>query len=215
MPPRRFRDRLLRRGARRKPGKIALDVAPGLPERDAARVRDVVTDLLRLHDTMTQRVEAAVVADAYLSLSDEGRRNFLVMLARDFWSDPKRVDDAMKELRLADERRSAERRLRDALSPPALQLIRLFTGLEGGVKFLVDLRADLLRLSAGDPDLTDLDRELKGHLVALFDVGILTLRRMTWDAPAAILEKLIEYEAVHAIGSWDELKHRLDSDRRC
>jgi malonyl-CoA decarboxylase len=168
-----------------------------------------------LHDTMTQRVEAAVVADAYLSLSDEGRRNFLVMLARDFWSDPKRVDDAMKELRLADERRSAERRLRDALSPPALQLIRLFTGLEGGVKFLVDLRADLLRLSAGDPDLTDLDRELKGHLVALFDVGILTLRRMTWDAPAAILEKLIEYEAVHAIGSWDELKHRLDSDRRC
>jgi malonyl-CoA decarboxylase len=99
--------------------------------------------------------------------------------------------------------------------PPARELIRLFTGLEGGVKFLVDMRADALRLVAGNPEIADIDRELKAHLVTLFDVGMLTLRRITWDAPAAILEKLIEYEAVHAIGSWDELKHRLDSDRRC
>ena len=56
---------------------------------------------------------------------------------------------------------------------------------------------------------------MKSHIAALFDVGLLTLRRITWDAPAALLEKLIAYEAVHAIESWDELKHRLDSDRRC
>ena len=109
----------------------------------------------------------------------------------------------------------AERRLREALVPPADRLLRLLSGLEGGVKFLVDLRADVLRIAAGDPELADLDRELKAQLATLFDVGLLELRRITWDAPAALLEKLIAYEAVHAIDSWDDLKNRLDSDRRC
>jgi malonyl-CoA decarboxylase len=208
---------VLRRGGRRKPGRVTLDVAPALPERDAERVREIIADLLGLHDTMTQRAEAAVVADAYTTLSDEGRRRFLEMLARDFWTDPKTVDDAVRAVRLADDddRRAAERALRNALTPPARALIQLFTGLDDGVKFLVDLRADGLRLTDRSPLLDDIDRELKAYIATLFDVGLLTLRRITWDAPAALLEKLIAYEAVHTIDSWDDLKNRLDSDRRC
>jgi malonyl-CoA decarboxylase len=212
---RRFLDRLRRRGLRRKPGRVSLDVAPGLPERDLVRVREVVADVLRLHDTMTQRAEAAAIADAYTTLSDAGKRTFLVLLAEEFWTDSAAVDDAVRDLRLTDDRRPVERRLRDTLTPPAASLLRLFTGLDGGVKFLVDLRADVLRLAGDDPALADLDRELKAQIATLFDVGLLALTRITWDAPATLLEKLIAYEAVHAIGSWDELKHRLDSDRRC
>jgi malonyl-CoA decarboxylase len=113
--------------------------------------------------------------------------------------------------------------LRDALVPPAARLLLLFTGIDDGVKFLIDLRADELRL-ASDPAiatddataLADLDQELKAELATLlFDAGLLGLRRITWNAPAALLEKLIEYEAVHAIESWADLKNRLDSDRRC
>jgi malonyl-CoA decarboxylase len=212
---RRFFDRLRRRGLRGAPGRAPLDLAPGLPERDADRLREVIAGLLQLHDTMSQRAEAAAVADAYIALSDDGRHNFLRLLARDFWTDPRRVDDAVAALRFGENRRTDERRLRDALVPPADRLLRLFSGLEGGVKFLVDLRADALRVGAHDFDLTDLDRELRAQLATLFDVGLLELRRITWDAPAALLEKLIAYEAVHAIGSWDDLKNRLDSDRRC
>jgi malonyl-CoA decarboxylase len=215
MASRRFFDRLRRRGLRGAPGRVALDLAPGLPERDAERVRDVITELLRLHDTMTQRAEAAAVADAYVALSDNGRRNFLLMLAHDFWTDPDAVDAAVDALKTGPDRRAAERRLRDALLPPADRLLRLLSGLEGGVKFLVDLRADVLRVASDDGELTELDRELKAQLATLFDVGLLELRRITWDAPAALLEKLIAYEAVHAIDSWDDLKNRLDSDRRC
>jgi len=215
MAQRRFLDRVLRRGVRRKAGRLALDLAPSLPERDAARVRDVVADVLRLHDTMTQTAEAAAIADAYITLSDTGRRRFLELLACEFWTDPAAVDAAIGEVRVAADRRAAERHLRDALAPRAAVLLRLVTALEGGVKFLVDLRADVLRLANGDDALLDLDRELKAHIATLFDVGLLTLRRITWDAPAALLEKLIAYEAVHAIGSWDDLKNRLDSDRRC
>ena len=220
MASRRFFDRLRRRGLRGAPGRPALDLAPGLPERDAARVRDVISELLRLHDTMTQRAEAAAVADAYVALSDDGRRNFLLMLARDFWTDPRAIDDAIEAVQASADRpdadrRAAERWLRESLVPPADRLLRLLSGLEGGVKFLVDLRADVLQIVAGDPELADLDRELKAQLATLFDVGLLELRRITWDAPAALLEKLIAYEAVHAIDSWDDLKNRLDSDRRC
>ena len=216
MASRRFFDRLRRRGLRGAPGRPALDLAPGLPERDAARVHAVITELLGLHDTMTQRAEAAAVADAYVALSDDGRRNFLLLLARDFWTDTDAVDDAVSVLTSGGgDRRAAERNLRDTLVPPADRLLRLLSGLEGGVKFLVDLRADVLRVASEEPELADLDRELKRHITTLFDVGLLALRRITWDAPAALLEKLIEYEAVHAINSWDDLKNRLDSDRRC
>jgi malonyl-CoA decarboxylase len=212
---RRFFDRLRRRGLRGASRRPALDLAPGLPERDASRLREVITELLLLHDTMTQRAEAAAVADAYLALSDDGRRNFMLMLTRDFWTNTPAVDDAIDELKNGADRRAAERRLRHALVPPADRLLRLLTGLEGGVKFLVDLRADVLRNAGADAELADLDRELKAQLATMFDVGLLTLRRITWEASAALLEKLIAYEAVHAISSWDDLKNRLDSDRRC
>lgn len=215
MAQRRFLDRVLRRGTRRTPGRIELEVAPGLPERDIDRIREIITDVLRLHDTMTQRAEAAAVADAYLTLSDDGRRKFLHMLATEFWTDHAAVDDAVRNVQRGGNRLVTEQNLREALTPRAVTLLRLFTGLDGGVKFLVDLRADVLRVGGDDDALYDLGRELKMHLATLFDVGLLSLRRITWEAPANLLEKLIEYEAVHAIVSWDDLKNRLDSDRRC
>ena len=67
-----------------------------------------------------------------------------------------------------------------------------------------------------DKTLKGLEHDLKGLLTTWFDVDFLELRRISWDSSSAsILEKLIAYEAVHAIESWDDLKNRLDSDRRC
>ena len=60
-----------------------------------------------------------------------------------------------------------------------------------------------------------LDQDVYRLLVSWFDIGFLDLRRITWDTPAAILEKLIKYESVHAISSWRDLKNRLRDDRRC
>ena len=60
-----------------------------------------------------------------------------------------------------------------------------------------------------------LESDLRGLLANWFDVGFLELRRIDWASPAALLEKLVGYEAVHEIKSWRDLKNRLDSDRRC
>jgi malonyl-CoA decarboxylase len=95
-----------------------------------------------------------------------------------------------------------------------IRILTQFNAIPLGVKFLVDLRADLLRFLDDDGELAALDRELESRLAAWFDVGFLELQRLTWNSPAALLEKLIAYEAVHEIRSWSDLKNRLDSDRR-
>ena len=105
--------------------------------------------------------------------------------------------------------------MRAALRPPRFTLYRQFTALPEGVKFLVDLRAEVLRFSKHDPALKVIDEELKSLLRSWFDFGFLELKRIEWDSPASVLEKLIAYEAVHRIHDWDDLKNRLESDRRC
>jgi len=77
------------------------------------------------------------------------------------------------------------------------------------------MRAELLRLRREHPNLGPLEADLKRLLNAWFDVGLLQMEEINWRSSAELLEKLIAYEAVHAIQSWNDLKNRLDSDRRC
>jgi malonyl-CoA decarboxylase len=78
----------------------------------------------------------------------------------------------------------------------------------------VNLRADLMPLVGNDSKLKGLEFDLKTILSSWFDVGLLDLVEISWNSSAAQLEKLIEYEAVHRVTSWDDLKNRLDADRR-
>jgi malonyl-CoA decarboxylase len=96
-----------------------------------------------------------------------------------------------------------------------MRLLTQFTAIPDGVKFVVDLRADLLARMPGNPMLEALEADCRTLLAAWFDVGFLELRRIDWASPAALLEKLVQYEAVHRIRTWRDLKNRLDSDRRC
>jgi malonyl-CoA decarboxylase len=79
----------------------------------------------------------------------------------------------------------------------------------------VDLRAELMLFAAEDIRLQALDADIHALLASWFDIGFLDLKQITWETPATLLEKLIEYEAVHAIRSWEDLKNRLGDDRRC
>src|SRR5690606_38763190 len=98
------------------------------------------------------------------------------------------------------------------LDPRDDQGLRMFRRLYAqaeSLNLLVELRADMLRWRKQIAGLAVLERELEDLLTAWFDVGMLELRPITWDSPASLLEKLIQYEAVHEIRSWEELKHRV------
>ena len=164
------------------------------------------------------RQRAARLARIYLDLDDEGRHQFLRLIALEFGPDPATVAQAHADWQAAigsDAQWDAEAALRRALRSRRLRILTQFNSIPEGVKFLVDMRADLLRFLRQDPQLRALDRELESRLGAWFDVGFLELVRLTWHSPADVLEKLVTYEAVHQIHSWYDLKNRLDSDRRC
>ncbi|HBQ04439.1 MAG TPA: malonyl-CoA decarboxylase, partial [Acidimicrobiaceae bacterium] len=158
------------------------------------------------------RNRAAVVAANYLMLEQEGQHRFFTILAEDFGVDRPTVDSLIKELRDSEDRGAVERKLRTALEAERELLFRRFLSVESGLAFVVGLRADLLAFN--DPALADLDDELRRLLDRWFDAGLLTLSQINWDSPASLLEKLVEYEAVHAVTSWGDLKNRLRSDRR-
>ncbi|MEQ9608707.1 MAG: malonyl-CoA decarboxylase, partial [Kiloniellaceae bacterium] len=167
---------------------------------------------------VSARMRAAALGRIYLEQDAEGRGRFLTVLAREFAIPAEAVDDAIDGYRAAADdagRMLAEGRLRRALQPPRLRLLTQFNALPEGVKFLVDLRADLLALRSDDPYLQGLDNDLRELLLSWFDTGFLDLREIDWDSPASLLEKLVAYEAVHQITSWQDLRNRLDSDRRC
>jgi malonyl-CoA decarboxylase len=163
------------------------------------------------------RSNAARLANSYLALNDSARHEFLRLIAREFGPDPVRVAAAHTAYQAAigtPAQWDAEADLRRAMRSARIRILTQFNAIPQGVKFLVDLRADLLQFLETDHDLAALDRELEARLTAWFDVGFLELRRITWSSSAALLEKLIQYEAVHEIRSWGDLKNRLDSDRR-
>lgn len=187
-------------------------------EGDLERLREQMAACLEGRGgEVSARARAASLGRTYLELDEVGRERFLRLLAGGFDVDRGGVDRAIEKLRTtpAETRAQAEAELRDALDPPRMRLLTQFNALPEGVKFLVDMRASLLPLARKDPELGALERDLQRLLSSWFDIGFLELRRITWNAPALLLEKLIAYEAVHHIRSWEDLKNRLDSDRRC
>ncbi|MBV6271304.1 malonyl-CoA decarboxylase [Alcaligenaceae bacterium CGII-47] len=104
------------------------------------------------------------------------------------------------------------------IEPRGDQGLRLFRRLyaqSDSLQLLVELRADMLRWRNQVAGLSTLEHELETLLSSWFDVGMLELRPINWDSPASLLEKLIQYEAVHEIRSWDDLRHRVAANRRC
>ncbi|HSZ94370.1 MAG TPA: malonyl-CoA decarboxylase family protein [Acetobacteraceae bacterium] len=163
------------------------------------------------------RNRAAKLAETYQGLDEAGRKEFLRTLAS-FDSDADAVAAAYAEVQAASdpaELAIAKAALRRALEPPRLRLLTQFTTIPDGRKFLVDLRGFLLKVRRDDKLLAALEADLRGLLAAWFDIGFLELQRIDWNSPAALLEKLVGYEAVHEIRSWRDMKNRLDSDRRC
>jgi malonyl-CoA decarboxylase len=212
------------RSAWREIAESARGVLAGAPRPESA---DADADQLRQQmlscldgrgGEVTARARAADLGRTYLSLDAEGRERFLQLLAGEFDVDRHEIDrccNALINSSGMDQRAATERALRAALEPPRITLLRQFNALPEGVKFLVDRRAELIDLKQRDPALAGLEEDLRRLLANWFDIGFLELKRITWESPAALLEKLMAYEAVHEIRGWTDLKNRLDADRRC
>ena len=209
----------VRRLRNQSEGVEAIDLAPDLPDADLRRLRRSIDQTIgATGGEVAARRKARSIGAAFTTLDTTGRRRFFDVLAHSYGGDEPAVDMAIDEVLRAKnpvDRRRAEDELRRALQPRSEQLFRRFAGLDGGLAFLVGLREELLGHLGDDDALNALDRDLRAILEQWFDVALLRLEQIRWDSSAALLEKLIQYEAVHAIESWDDLKGRLGPGRRC
>ncbi len=167
---------------------------------------------------VSARARTVELGTVYLHLSEKGRETFHDILAHDFDIDREVLAEKIKELEEAQNQKeaiNAEINLKNALTPPRISLLTQFSSLPNGLKLLIDMRASLLPRVREDQRLCKLSLDIKELLGSWFDIGLLDLQEITWNSPAALLEKLIEYEAVHEIRSWNDLRSRLDSSRLC
>ena len=167
---------------------------------------------------VSARARTVELGAVYMHLPEKGRETFHDILAHDFDIDRQMLAEKIKELEEANNQKEAikaEIDLKKALTPPRINLLKQFSSLPNGLKLLIDMRSSLLSRVREDQRLYKLCLDIKDLLGAWFDIGMLDLQEITWNSPAALLEKLIEYEAVHEIHSWGDLHKRLDSNRLC
>jgi malonyl-CoA decarboxylase len=158
---------------------------------------------------------ASAILSGYASLDDAGKLAFFRMMAVEMNISADKVRLALDAYEAAPSK-ITYRDFAAAAEPPRQELIRRLNRVPGATGGLVRMRADLLRLGRGEPDLEALDLDFRHLLGSWFNRGFLVLRPISWESPAHILEKIIAYEAVHAIDSWDDLRLRLEpADRRC
>ena len=186
-------------------------------------LRRVLVDLQAVVDSRLSEVEAGrracEIVKWYATCEPDERRDVWLLMSERFAPDPKKLNTARDRHQAAmgtPDEGQAEVHLRRALASPRARLLQRFAIDPGGMRFLVDLRAELWPHLKGDRRLVPLDAELEHLFSTWFDVAFLELRRISWDSPASLIEKLIQYEAVHDIKSWSDVKNRLDDgDRRC
>jgi malonyl-CoA decarboxylase len=172
------------------------------------------------HALMSERGEvsgarlASEALAAYQALGPTESRVFFDLLVKKFSPDPEVVG------RCADAYRNDPSQtnlifLQQAAEPPRQELFRRLNMAPGGTGVLVEMRRQLLHGLADNPQWLGIEADLAHLLRSWFNRGFLTLQRIDWRSSALVLEKLINYEAVHEIQGWTDLRRRLQADRRC
>ena len=147
-------------------------------------------------------------------LDESGRLKFFETIYRDFNVDHESVLEAANNYCQSQDQYALQQLIEQS-EPKRQELFRRINMAPGGTRVIVELRRDLLRLQKKYPHFSVIDFDMKHLLFSWFNRGFLTLEQINWETPALVLEKLIEYETVHEMKGWDDLRSRLSDDRRC
>ncbi|WP_018700724.1 malonyl-CoA decarboxylase [Amorphus coralli] len=191
------------------------DRAPKRPV-EVAELRALCLKLVRSRGEATGVMVAAEILRGVRSLDDAALRAFFEMLATEFAPDPERLGEAARAYADTPDATTLSR-LQHEAEPPRQELFRRLNLAPGGTAELVKLRERLLPLLRTDAAVfRPVDQDLKHLFGSWFNRGFLVLRHIDWDTSARVLERIIDYEAVHAIDDWSALRERLaPPDRRC
>ncbi len=174
----------------------------------------------KCHQLLHHRGEASglalaveVIAD-YQKLDESNRTIFFESLASNFEVSKESVFEALDQYK-AEPSDDSLTAISKAVEAPRSKLFRRMNMAPEGTAVLVKMRGELLALLPERSDLKRVDADLRHQFISWFNRGFLELRLIDWNSPAAVLEKIIQYESVHAIRGWDDLRSRLRENRLC
>ena len=178
-------------------------------------IHDLAKELLESAGEDSGMKLACTILDRYQNLNRDEKRDFFLFLQHELDLDSEAARTALEEWQNKPDRKSYGNFMA-AAEPARRELFRRLNQVSGATEKLVAMRKDLLGQLRECSELAVLDWDFH-HLLALwFNRGFLVLRPIDWETPAHILEKIIAYEAVHSIESWDDLRRRVQpDDRRC
>ncbi|MGN6462388.1 MAG: malonyl-CoA decarboxylase [Pseudolabrys sp.] len=189
--------------------------AKALVDSDQKPLAELCADLISIRGEASGVALSARILRRYAALDDAGRLAFFEALVYRFGPDAHRLERAVRDWRAAPDHATASA-LHLAAEPRRLELLRRLNLAAGGTAALVAMRAELMALLPQHSDLRVVDQDFVHLFASWFNRGFLVLRRIDWSTSANILEKIIKYESVHEIRSWDDLRRRIDPpDRRC
>ena len=184
-------------------------------KRDGEDLDQLVSSLLSSRGEASGTALAKRLLDTYQDLDDAGKTEFLLLLVSDYGPDLTRLTRVINQFTESPDSANAIL-VHQAAEAKRQELLRRLNKAPGGTQALVAMRKFLLGKLADHPELKALDADFLHLFTSWFNRGFLVLRRIDWNTPAVILEKIIRYEAVHEIDDWEELRRRIDSpDRRC
>jgi malonyl-CoA decarboxylase len=195
--------------------------SPSRPPARRTKVEQAAARAVALCDALLSEqgeVSGARLADyalsAYQALDPDARELFFDRLATEFAPDGAAVDSAAARYRQEPSTANLIR-LQTVVEPPRQELFRRANMAPGGTAVLVEMRRVLLKTLGSHPERAAIDSDLIHLFRSWFNRGFLVLQRIDWHTPAVILERLIQYEAVHEVQGWRDLRRRLEGDRRC
>jgi malonyl-CoA decarboxylase len=155
------------------------------------------------------------ILDKYAILSDDQKKAFFLYLRHQLDLDISASIAALSSYEASPDSKTYSA-VHAATEPQRLALFTRLNTEDGATERLVRMRADILAQLPEMPKLAPVAFDLQKLFISWFNRGFLVLRPISWQSPAHILEKIIAYEAVHSIDSWDALRLRLaPADRRC
>ncbi|KAK9701562.1 hypothetical protein K7432_011655 [Basidiobolus ranarum] len=185
-----------------------------------------VINLEQAHGDLIPSIVTKKCCELYESLDKTGKVTFLRLMSQEFGAPRDEISKAARHYIKAMDNQTdgtekailrAQQILNQTLAPPFNRFFDNVNKLPGGMRFLIDMRSDMLEILSQDKsdlNIASLSDALKEKLQNWL-LGFLELERITWNSPAATLEKLAQYEAVHAFSNWADLKRRVGRGRRC
>ena len=185
--------------------------AVALRQRRERAVRRMVADCKRLLGEKGELGGMAIAAgliERLDGLDDDELDGLFTYLAKDLSPDPAQVLQ-LAEAYAAQRDAPSLLALTRAAEPARQELFRRLNRTPGGTAAVLRLRRALLKRLRARPELEVIEADLLHLLTSWFNPGFLQMKRVDWNSPAQLLEKIIHHEAVHAIDGWDDLRRRI------